>query len=231
MVARLIARGISPRRVTTIPNWADDTEIVPVAHGDNPLRREWGLEDKFVLGYSGNLGRAHEFETVLAAGERLCLNPRIVFLFIGSGHRMDELAQIVKARGLESTFRFLPYQDRALLKYSLSVPDLHWISLKPALEGLIVPSKFYGVAAAGRPIIAITAQNGEIARLVREHNCGLIVEPGQADALATALTRLSTDAQSLAAMGARARAMLDARFTRQHALDRWSDMLNRVEHS
>src|SRR3954453_3798908 len=98
---------------------------------------------------------------------------------------MEELARIVKIRGLESTFRFRPYQERALLKYSLSVPDLHWISLKPSLEGLIVPSKFYGIAAAGRPIIAITAQNGEIARLVREHNCGLIIAPGQVDTLAT----------------------------------------------
>ena len=108
---------------------------------------------------------------------------------------------------------------------------MHWISLKPALEGLIVPSKFYGIAAAGRPMIAITARDGEIARLVREHSCGLVIEPGQADTLAAALVQLSTDAPSLAAMGVRARAMLDARFTRRHAFDRWSDVLDRVEES
>jgi colanic acid biosynthesis glycosyl transferase WcaI len=96
---------------------------------------------------------------------------------------------------------------------------------------MIVPSKFYGIAAAGRPIIAITARDGEIARLVLEHQCGLVIEPGQADALAEAIARLSTDSQSLATMGARARAMLDEHFTRRQAFDRWRDVLDRVEHS
>ena len=80
-----------------------------------------------------------------------------------------------------------------------------------------------------RPIIAITARDGEIARLVLEHKCGLVIEPGQADALAEAIAQLSTDAQSLAAMGTRARAILDAHFTRRQALDRWRDVLDRVE--
>ncbi len=231
MAERLALRGICPGKVEVIPNWSDDDQISPRPNADNPLRRKWGLDDKFVVGYSGNLGRAHEFDTVLAAGERLRQDPHIMFLFLGSGHRMDELARIVKTRGLDSTFRFLPYQDRALLKYSLCVPDVHWISLKPALEGLIVPSKFYGIAAAGRPILAITARDGEIARLVQEHNCGLVIEPGQADTLAAALAQLSTDAPSLAAMGLRARAMLDARFTRRHAFDQWSDVLDRIEGS
>ena len=226
---RITSLGIGTDHVQVIHNWSDDEQIAPVSNADNPLRSEWGLDDKFVVGYSGNLGRAHEFDTVLAAGERLRHDPRIVFVFIGGGHRMDELAGIVKTRGLDATFRFIPYQDRMLLKHSLCVPDIHWISLKPAVEGMIVPSKFYGIAAAGRPTIAITARDGEIARLVLEHRCGLVIEPGQADALADAIARLSTDPQSLAAMGARARAMLDANFTRRQALERWRDLLDRVE--
>ena len=165
---------------------------------------EWGLGDKFVVGYSGNLGRAHEFDTVLAAAERLRHAPRIVFLFIGGGQRMDDLARIVKARGLDATFRFVPYQDRTLLTHSLGVPDIHWISLKPAVEGMIVPSKFYGIAAAGRPIIAITARDGELARLVLEHECGLVVEPGQAEALADAITQ-SVDRSAIARRHGRSR--------------------------
>ncbi len=231
MAERVMSRGVSKDRVHVIHNWSDDEQIFPVSNADNPLRRKWGLDDKFVVGYSGNLGRAHEFDTVLAASERLRHDPRIVFLFIGGGHRMDELARIVKTRGLDSTFRFIPYQDRALLKHSLCVPDVHWISLKPAVEGLIVPSKFYGIASAGRPVIAITAQDGEIARLVREHKCGLVIEPGQADELAATLARLSTDPQSLAAMGASARSMLDAHFTRRQALDHWRDVFDRIEQS
>jgi colanic acid biosynthesis glycosyl transferase WcaI len=220
---------IATDNIHVVHNWSDDEQIYPVSNADNPLRREWGLDDKFVVGYSGNLGRAHEFDTVLGASERLRHDPRIVFVFIGGGHRMDELAGLVKTRGLDATFRFIPYQDRTLLKHSLCVPDIHWISLKPAVEGMIVPSKFYGIAAAGRPMIAITARDGEIAQLIQEHKCGLVIEPGQAAALAEAIARLSSDAQLLATMGARARAMLDANFTRRQALDRWRDVLDRVE--
>src|SRR5215831_18395788 len=145
------------------------------------------------------------------------------------GHLLNELAQAVRQRGLEHLFRFFPYQDQALLKYSLCAADVHWISLRPELEGLVVPSKFYGVAAAGRPMIAITAKDGEIARLVEQYACGFVVEPGNAQELAAALVRLSTDTERIAAMGKNARAMLEAHFTRQEAFNRWRGLLDRIE--
>jgi colanic acid biosynthesis glycosyl transferase WcaI len=151
-----------------------------------------------------------------------------VFLFIGSGHNLDKLANLVKSRGLDANFRFIPYQERAFLKYSLGVPDLHWLSLKPELEGLIVPSKFYGIAAAGRPIIAITAAGGEIANLVRNHHCGRVIEPGDAEKLAATILELSRDPEQLATMGRNIRAMLDAQFTRRAAFRRWSAVLDEV---
>jgi colanic acid biosynthesis glycosyl transferase WcaI len=228
MAERVLARGVARDRVQVIHNWSDDEQISPIPHADNPLRREWGLADKFVVGYSGNLGRAHEYNTILAASERLRSHPRIVFVFMGGGHLFNELAHAVSERGLEHLFRFFPYQDQALLKYSLCAADAHWISLRPELEGLVVPSKFYGVAAAGRPIIAISAKDGEIARLVEQHGCGLVIEPGNAQALAEALSRLSTDSKCIADMGVRARAMLEAHFTRRQAFERWRHVLDQV---
>jgi colanic acid biosynthesis glycosyl transferase WcaI len=139
--------GATPLHV--IPNWSDDEELRPLPHEKNPLRQEWGLEQKFVAGYSGNLGRVHEFETVLSAAALLRGHPNIVFLFIGGGHQFDRLARSVRESGLEGIFHFMAYQPQELLKYSLSVPDVHLISLRPQLEGLIVPSKFYGIAAVG----------------------------------------------------------------------------------
>jgi colanic acid biosynthesis glycosyl transferase WcaI len=228
MAERLVKRGVTSARLKVIHNWTDDTEIVPIPHKQNQLRKLWGLEDKFVVGYSGNLGRAHEFDTILAASERLRDDPRIIFLLIGSGHNLDKLADLVKSRGLEASFRFIPYQERALLKYSLGVPDVHWLSLKPALEGLIVPSKFYGIAAAGRPTIAITAADGEIATLVRNHHCGRVIEPGESEKLVATLRELSRDPDQLAMMGRNARAMLDAQFTRRAAFRRWGDVLDQI---
>ena len=220
----------TPRaRIHVIPNWCNNEEIKPLAHSDNPLRQTWALQSKFVVGYSGNLGRAHEFATVLAAAERFRDDPRILFLMIGGGKRFDELAKTVKERRLESLFRFVPYQERKMLKYSLGAPDVHWISLNPELEGLIVPSKFYGIAAAGKPIIVIAAKDGELAQLVQEHACGVVIAPGDAGALACTLLRLSSDPGDLAVLGMRARKMLEAHFTRQKGFERWRQLLDALD--
>jgi colanic acid biosynthesis glycosyl transferase WcaI len=229
MAEQVASRNVSAGRINVIANWSDDDVIHPVAPNDNYLRRKWELQDKFVVGYSGNLGRAHEYETILAAAERLKSNPSIVFVFIGGGHHMEALVRSVKVKGLGS-FRFFSYRDRTILNFSLSVPDVHWISLRPTLEGLIVPSKLYGIAAVGRPIIAITAKTGEIARLVRQYRCGLVIEPGSADELAEALLRLSTDSEACDRMGRNARAMLDSRFSRRHAFECWRAVISTFDH-
>ena len=220
--------GTPSDQIRIIPNWSDDERIKPIDPADNPLRVKWHLQDKFVIGYSGNLGRVHEFETVLAASQRFKNDPGIIFLVIGGGHRNAEFVQRVNAGGLADKFLFLPYQHDDVLTYSLSVPDVHWISLRPELEGLILPSKVYGIAAAGRPIIAITAKNGEIARLVDAYHCGIVVEPGNSDALVKAIRHLSNDIEERASMGRRARAMLDAKFTRRRAFERWECVVDHV---
>jgi colanic acid biosynthesis glycosyl transferase WcaI len=229
MGQRVETLGTPRARIHVIPNWCNDEEIKPLGYSDNPLRQTWALQNKFVVGYSGNLGRAHEFGTVLAAAERLRDDPRILFLMIGGGKRFDELARTVKERHLERLFRFVPYQERELLRCSLGAPDVHWISLNPELEGLIVPSKFYGVAAAGKPIIVIGAKDGELARLVQEHACGVVIAPSDAGALACTLLRLSSDSGALTEKGMRARKMLESHFTRQKGFERWRQLLDALE--
>src|ERR1700733_14766797 len=199
--------GAPAERIHVIPNWCNDEDIRLVAPADNPLRQEWNLADKFVLGYSGNLGRAHEFETVLAAAERLSNESRIAFLMIGGGKRFAELSAAVQARGLAGAFRFLPYQARTLLSYSLGAADAHWVSLDPRLPRLMVPSKFYGIAAAGKPIVVIGDPNGELGRLVQHHACGFAIAPGESETLAATLRGLSETPQMVSEMGARARQM------------------------
>ncbi|MDB5593050.1 MAG: bme8 [Hyphomicrobiales bacterium] len=222
MGERLLARGIPPSRVTMIPNWANDAEIEPMVPHDNILRAAWGLTDKFVLGYSGNLGRAHECETLLAAAGLLHGRPDIAFLFIGGGHHVEQLRAQAAMRGLSDRFHFRPYQDRRQLKLSLGVADAHWLSLRPELEGLIVPSKFYGIAAAGRPLISVTSPSGEIARLVTRFACGFVAAPGDAAQLAKHILNLADDPVERMAMGARARQMLLSHYTKRHALAQWS---------
>jgi colanic acid biosynthesis glycosyl transferase WcaI len=231
MARKVESLGAPSSRVHVITNWCHDEEIRPVAQSENPLRQTWGLAGQFVLGYSGNLGRAHEFETVLAAAEHLRTEPHFIFLMTGGGKRFAELSRVVKRQGLTSSFRFIPYQDQKTLPYSLAVADAHWLSLNPKLEGLIVPSKFYGIAAVGKPIIVIADKDGEIARLVQQHGCGIVVAPGDAEALVDALRLLSNAPGTISEMGRRARAMLDAHFTRQQALQRWSGLLDQLDKS
>lgn len=226
---KLETLGVPLTGIRVIPNWCDDLAIRPLIDIENPLRRAWGLQGKFVFGYSGNLGRVHESDTVVCAAELLRDDPRIIFLAIGGGKKFDELQAAVKQRALRGSFRFMPYQERKLLAYSLGVPDVHWLSLNPKHEGLIVPSKFYGIAAAGKPIVVIGDENGEHARSVRKHDCGVVIAPGDAFGLAGALRRLARDSRTVRDMGARARQMLDARFSRQKAFERWRGLLDQLE--
>ena len=115
MAAKLRERGIPADRIHVIPNWCDDETIRPASETENPLRRAWGLEGKFVVGYSGNLGRAHEFETILDAARRLWDETRIIFVVIGGGHMIEEFSRQAKQLHLDRHFRFLPYQDQATL--------------------------------------------------------------------------------------------------------------------
>jgi colanic acid biosynthesis glycosyl transferase WcaI len=148
---------------------------------------------------------------------------------IGGGKRFAELSSAVQARGLTGSVRFLPYQARTLLSYSLGTADVHWVSLDPRLEGLIVPSKFYGIAAAGKPVVVIGARNGELAQLVQRHDCGFAIAPGDSDTLTATLRRLSDAPQQVSEMGARARKMLDAHFTRRQGLARWCRLLDQLD--
>jgi glycosyltransferase involved in cell wall biosynthesis len=225
-MARYIeARGIANSSIRVIPNWVDDDAIRPVAPEANPLRRDWGLTEKFVIAYSGNLGRVHEFDTVVAAAQRLRHRQDLRFLFIGGGFQYSALMAAFRQRGLEDLAMFRPYQDQSELANSLTVADAHWLSLRPAFEALIVPSKFYGIIAAGRPVIAIVDPNGEIARLVGAFNCGSVVAPGDGAALAKLLELMMTNRSLGAQWGRNARTIIDTHFSRKHAIAKWRDLI------
>jgi colanic acid biosynthesis glycosyl transferase WcaI len=203
----------------------DDDAIRPVAPEVNPLRRVWGLTEKFVIAYSGNLGRVHEFDTMVAAAQRLRHRQDLQFLFIGGGFQYSALMDALRQRGLEDLVVFKPYRDQSELANSLSVADAHWLSLRPEFEGLIVPSKFYGIAAVGRPVISIADPNGEIARLVDAFGCGSIIMPGDSPALVQLLESMMANRALGAEWGRNARTMIEAHFSRRLAIGKWRDLI------
>ena len=180
MKERLVAAGADPVAVAEIHNWGDDA-VLAAPVGLPELRSHWGYAaDRLVVGYSGNLGRAHELDTMLDAARLLVAEAAPVdFLVIGGGALRDRLAAATL-----SNVAVRPYQPREMLPQSMAVADLHWLSLQPALEGLIVPSKFYGTAASGRPVLFIGDPDGEVARLIRQHECGWTFQVGESAAIA-----------------------------------------------
>ena len=173
------------------------------------------------------MGRGHDFDTIFEAARQLSRDPRILFLFIGNGaHRDDLIAHSAKC-GLKNIL-FKPFQPRELLPQSLTVADVHLVSLLEKLEGLMVPSKFYGIAAAGRPTVFIGDQNGEIGSILRKESCGIVVNRGDGHALASALKRLSEDSESAGRMGRNARGVFDRLFDKKLALPAWNAILEQA---
>jgi glycosyltransferase involved in cell wall biosynthesis len=225
MARRLIGEGTCADTISLIPNWADGERIQPLDRDDNELRKQWGLTDKFVVGYSGNMGRAHDYATILEAAELLKPAEHIVFLFIGDGAQRPWIEREAERRGL-CNVRFQPYQPQALLRLSLAAPDIHFVSLQPALEGLMVPSKFYGVAGAGRPTIFIGDPQGEIPAILREAGCGWTVAMGDASGAAALIDELSHSLGKVHEAGRKARRVFERHFDKRTALGRWRAVLD-----
>jgi colanic acid biosynthesis glycosyl transferase WcaI len=227
MAARIVDQGIKQATVKVIHNWSDGQMIRPIVHKHNDLRRQWGLEGLFVVCYSGNMGRAHEFQTIIDAATLLRNEAGIVFLFVGDGAYRVWLERETARRCLGNVI-FKPYQPRARLMQSLGVADVHLISLQPALEGLIVPSKFYGVAAAGRPVLYIGDPDGEIPRIISREKCGLTILPGNAKAVADCLRQWLANSALVSEMGRNARIAFERRFDKEQALSVWRGVLQQA---
>ena len=231
MAERLLKLGVSRDRIVVVPNWADIDAVRPVPAEENGLRIDWNLTGKFVIAYSGNLGRAHDTETLLGAIEATARpspeNSEIRWLFIGGGARYAHLKRETKRRGCNNV-GFYPYQPRERLAESLSVADVHVVSLRPALEGLIVPSKFYGIAAAGRPALFIGCPDGEIARLIAQYGCGEAIALGDLGALAEAVRVMARDWKQCRDMGERARVMCEENFDKAKAITAWYQLIESV---
>lgn len=192
-----------------IHNWAD-AALHPVDLPHSP----------FVVGYSGNLGRAHDGATMLAAMETLRNDDAIEFAITGGGAQAAEF----RVKQLPNV-HFRGYAPREQLSESLSAADAHLVTLRPELEGLIVPSKFYGVLAVARPVLFVGAADGALARIIRENDCGFVIAQGDGDDLVRRIRELANDRERARAMGQRGRRLYDERFAPPIALAEWERIL------
>ena len=224
MEERLLASGAPRARLRVIPVWADESDVREVPHGQNPLRRAWNLADAFCVMYSGNFGLGHDAATVCGAMERLRGENGVRFLFVGGGKRRAEIEAFIRERRIDNA-SYVDYVPREQLAESLSAGDAHLISLREDMTGLIVPSKLYGIMAAARPVLFVGSAGSEIGRVVAESECGEVIRPGDADALADAIHRLASEPGLAHQQGQRGRAAFEARYTRSRSCAAWIETI------
>jgi colanic acid biosynthesis glycosyl transferase WcaI len=203
-MAGLVAdAGVPPARIRIVPNWAPAGvgPVDPAAR--EALRAAWGLAGKFVVAYSGNLGRVHDLGPVLEAAELLRDEGEIVFAFFGEGAGRPPLEAEARRRGLGQV-RFFPSQPRAQLSAVLAAGDVHLVSLRADCARFVFPSKIYGIAAVGRPVVFVGPPACEPARLVAEHGFGWAFAGSAMPALADRLRALRADPAERARAGAAA---------------------------
>jgi glycosyltransferase involved in cell wall biosynthesis len=219
MKRRLVeGKGALPGKVAVIHNWADSDLLSP-GPKDNPFSREHGLHDRFVVLHAGNIGLSQNLDSVVDVASEI---REITFLFIGDGVRKRNLEEEAARRGLANV-RFLPYQPRERMRDSYATADVFLVSLKRGLAGYIVPSKLYGILAAGRPYVAAVEEDSEVASITREHECGILVAPGDVGGMSHEIARLYRDRDLARKLGENAR-RASAQFERSKQVRAYHDL-------
>jgi len=227
MTCRLQDAGAAADRIHTIHNWVPGEVVRPLVDGRTSLRDEWGLTGKTVLMYSGNLGFGHELDTVVHAIAQIDGLSDLETVFVGQAKMRRPLEQLVDELGLKSVC-FRPRQPLARLGETLATGDIQLISQRPGTEGLIVPSKLYGILAAARPVIYVGPDNTEVGQAIQQSQSGLVVRNGDVEALAAALQLLAADPSRRRQMGQRGRAFYLEHFGRDRSVERMVQVVEGV---
>jgi colanic acid biosynthesis glycosyl transferase WcaI len=218
MKARLMARGISEDKIAVAENWADGDEIVPGPFADGPL----------IVHYSGTFGLAHELNTIAEAMRQLRDNERFRFVYVGGGARRAQLEEFCKRQRIGNV-EFRPYAGRCDLGRSLAEGHVGLVTQMPETAGSVVPSKTYGIMAAGRPILYVGPQNATPSLVLQRHECGWRVEPGDVAGIVRVLQTLEQNRSLVYEAGARARCAFEKYYDRPIGANRILSILGLVE--
>jgi len=222
----LIDRGVDPERIEIIPNWADTDTIRPIeTHSE--FRARHGLLNAFVVMYSGNMGLTQRLTEFIDAARLTRDDSEIVYLFIGEGAQKADLQRMVAQEGL-SNVRFLGYQPREHLAESLGAADLHLIPLTRECSRCLMPSKLYGVLAAGRAYLTNAVPGTELHDLTVAHETGFVVPTQDPAAIAQAIRIAKATPDRLKQMGQNGRNLAMQQYTRTVCITAFSRMLQKV---
>lgn len=210
-----------------INNWIDEKEIYPLPEEDagvQKFRKKYGLENRFVMMYSGNIGLYYDLPNLLKLIAQFQQEKEVVFAFIGEGSVLEELKEYQRQHQLQNVV-FIPYQEKKDLIYSLNAGDVHFVMNAKGIKGVSVPSKLYGVMAAGKPVLGILEEGAEARLIVEEAECGKVVSPEDYEAICSLIREFIQKRNSgeLACMGENGRNYLVQHLTKDVSIKKYCD--------
>ena len=202
-------------------------DVKPEGVSQNALRSEWGIGDRFVIEYSGNCGVGHDIDSVCQAMLALRDDDGIRWVFVGGGVMRPRIEDFIERHGIRNVV-MKPYQPRARLGELISLGDVHLVLVADGFEGLLIPSKFYGVLAAGRPSIYVGPPDSEVSYVIRGDDCGFVMRNGAPEELIDAIECLRREPLLGFGMGIRARRALEREYSLEAACEAWRTLLKSV---
>ncbi|HFK1762450.1 glycosyltransferase WbuB [Bacillus wiedmannii] len=219
-----------PKHVV-INNWTNEQEVIPLDKSDKHIQqflKDNGLEDKFIIMYSGNIGLYYDLENIIHVTEHFKEYEDIAFVFIGEGAVKKDMQEFVEDNSIQNVF-FLPYQPKEFIKYSLNVADVHLVVNQKGIKGVSVPSKIYGVMAAGKPILGVLEQDSEAQMLIEKSKSGIVVEPQDYKGIIRTIEQFyRMEESSVKEMGLNGRKYLDENLKREISINKYRNLLKQL---
>ena len=226
MKQNLEGKGVKSSKIAVIPNWADLDAVTPMEK-NNGFRSMHGLDGWFVVMFAGNIGFISVLDMVLDAANILKDRSDIHFLIVGEGNAKAELVKKANDVALPNV-HFLTTQPPEILPQMLAAADVSLVTLDHRLGHLNVPSKTYNIMASSRPVLASVPVDSEIARLVKEADCGVTVPPEDPPALAEAIVQMQRDPNGLKRLGKNGREYVVANYAKDKVIRQYRDLLHEV---
>lgn len=226
-----------------IHNWMDERKVYPLPAEDENVqdfKRKYQLDNKYVVMYSGNIGLYYDLENILKAllpfkkgmtasgqeceGVKTTDGREVVFAFIGEGAALHTLMTYAQKNDFKN-IKFIPYQNRENLIYSLNAADLHWCVSRKGIKGVSVPSKVYGIMAVGKPIIGVMEQNTEARFMIEQAKCGKCCNSGDYKKIQENIRWfiLNADSPEVKEMGQNGRKYLERYLTKEDAIKKYRE--------
>lgn len=226
-------KGKKVPKTVMINNWIDEDEIYPLPANHERViafKKKYGLDGKFIIMYSGNIGLYYDLENLIRVVERFKEDTktadghRVVFAFVGEGSVLDKLKNYVNEHHMDNVV-FIPYQNKADLIYSLNAGDVHWCVNAKGIKGVSCPSKYHGLAAVGKPVLGVLESGSEVRCLIEDTHGGLCCEPGEYDKVEANIRWFIDNAGSteINNMGIRGRKNLEKNLTKNVSVRKYAE--------